>query len=132
MDINPILAPVIKSLPGIPAFIYRSVDIIKRNHDLSRIKTEINDLLVSEERSYVSVINTVKQDEDCYQALILITQLDFVSFNIIEDVLRKAQPDIDPNVPLEKLYSYSLYEIVGEGNSYVRANVIIKDYIRIL
>lgn len=129
VDINPILEPVIKSLPGIPAFIYRSVDIIKRNHDLSRIKTEINDLLVSEERSYVSVINTVKQDEDCYQALILITQFDFVSFNIIEDVLRKAQPDIDPNVPLEKLYSYSLYEIVGEGNSYVRANVIIKDYI---
>jgi len=129
VEINPILDPVIKGLPGIPAFIYRSVDIIKRNHDLNRIKTEINDLLVSEERSYVSVINTIKQDEICYQALILITQFDFVSFNIIEDVLRKAQPDVDPNVPLEKLYSYSLYEIVGEGNRYVRANVIIKDYI---
>ena len=129
VDINPILVPVIKDLPGIPAFIYRSVDIIKHNHDLNRIKAEINDLLVSEERSYVSVINTVKQDEYCYQALILITQFDFVSFNIIEDVLRKAQPDIAPNVPLEKLYSYSLYEIVGEGNSYVRANVVIKDYI---
>lgn len=129
VEINPILDPVIKGLPGIPAFIYRSVDIIKRNHDLNRIKTEINDLLVSEERSYMSVINTIKQDEDAYQTLILITQFDFVSFNIIEDVLRKAQPVIDPNVPLEKLYSYSLYEIVGEGNRYVRANVIIKDYI---
>lgn len=129
VEINSILDPVIKGLPGIPAFIYRSVDIIKHNHDLSRIKAEINDLLVSEERSYVSVINTIKQDEICYQALILITQFDFVSFNIIEDVLKKAQPDIDPNIPLEKLYSYSLYEIVGEGNRYVRANVIIKDYI---
>ena len=129
VDINPILEPVIKGLPGIPAFIYRCVDIIKHNHDLNRIKAEINDLMVSEERSYVSVINTIRQDEDSYQALILITQFDFVSFNIIEDVLRKAQPGVAPNVPLEKLYSYSLYEIVGEGNRYVRANVVIKDYI---
>lgn len=118
----------ISQIPGLPSLIYRAVDIFKTVPDSNKMVAQLQELIITEENSFTPILGKIKEDEETFQTLILLSLFEFVSYDIIEQILNKAGVQ---NVfkPLEKIYSFALFEHIGGNNQYIRVNSIVADYI---
>lgn len=118
---------ILNKISGIPSLIFRCVDIVKNTQNKADVIKQISDVVKSEEKSYVAIIDIIRINEDCYQTLILLAQFEFVSFDIVYNILKDIVEDSDDL--LQKLFSYSLFERFGGNNQYIRVNSVVSDYL---
>jgi TIR domain. len=118
---------ILKNISGIPSLIFRCVDVIKNSTTRDDALKRIIEVVKSEEKSYIAIINIIKEDDTCYQTLILLSQFEFVSFDIIYTILKKV--NANPDDVLQKLHLYSLFERFGGNNQYIKVNPVVSDYI---
>lgn len=118
---------ILNNISGIPSLIFRCVDIVKNVPNKKDSLKQILDVVKSEEKSYIAIIDIVRSNEDCYETLILLAQFEFVSFDIVYNILKDIVED--PDDLLQKLFSYSLFERFGGNNQYIRVNSVVSDYI---
>lgn len=118
---------ILNNISGIPSLIFRCVDVVKNVPSKKDSLKQILEVVKSEEKSYVAIIDIVRGDEACYQTLILLSQFEFVSFDIIYAILKEIVVDSDEL--LQRLLSYSLFERFGGNNQYIRVNSVVSDYI---
>lgn len=121
---------VIDKIPGMPSYVFRSADLLKIYHSPHKLSLEIEKILKDEEKSFVPIINRLKNETDVFQVLLLMQNFEFISFDIIEQVLIKLKKADSIYDYLEKLYSYGLFEMIGGHNQYLRLNSVVSDYIR--
>ncbi len=118
---------ILNNISGIPSLIFRCVDIVKNVPNKRDSLKQILDVVKSEEKSYIAIIEIIRNNEDCYETLILLAQFEFVSFDIIYNILKGVVKN--PDDLLQVLFSYSLFERFGGNNQYIRVNSVVSDYI---
>ncbi|HML72689.1 MAG TPA: toll/interleukin-1 receptor domain-containing protein [Macellibacteroides fermentans] len=118
---------ILNNISGIPSLIFRCVDIVKNVPNKNDSLKQILDVVKSEEKSYIAIIEIIRRNQDCYDTLILLAQFEFVSFDIIYNILKDVVED--PDDLLQMLFSYSLFERFGGNNQYIRVNSVVSDYI---
>lgn len=121
---------VIDKIPGLPSYVFRSADLMNIVESPQKLALEIEKMLKDEEKSYVPIINHLKNEGEVFQLLVLMQFFEFISQNIIEKVLAKLNRECYLYDYLEKLYSYGLFERLGGNNQYLKLNTVVADYIR--
>ena len=121
---------LIEKIPGLPSYIFRSADLMGMYGNTHKVVAEIDRMLKDEEKGYVPIINKLKEDEDVFQVLVLMHNFEFISHDIIEQVLARIGKSDNIYKYLEKLYSFGLFETIGGNNQYLRLNSVVSDYIR--
>ena len=121
---------VIDKIPGLPSYVFRSAELMNITGSPQKLTLEIEKMLKDEEKSYVPIINQLKDTEDVFQLIVLMQFFEFISQNIIERVLAKLNKQNFIYDYLEKLYSYGLFERLGGNNQYLKLNTVVADYIR--
>lgn len=121
---------LIDNISGLPSCIFRSADLMGMFSSHHRVAIEIEKMLKDEEKGYVPIINKLKDNEDVFQVLVLMHHFEFISHDIIEQVLTHLDKEKNIYDYLEMLYSYGLFETIGGNNQYLRINSVVADYIR--
>lgn len=120
---------ILNNISGIPSLIFRCIDVVKSVPCKKEALKHILEIVKSEEKSYIAIIDIVRCDDTDYQTLILLSQFEFVSFDIIYKILKEATKERDPNDLLQQLTSYALVERFGGNNQYIKVNSVVSDYI---
>lgn len=110
---------LIEKIPGLPSYIFRSADLMGMYGNTHKVVAEIDRMLKDEEKGYVPIINKLKEDEDVFQVLVLMHNFEFISHDIIEQVLARIGKSDNIYKYLEKLYSFGLFETIGGNNQYL-------------
>ena len=120
---------VISKIPGLPSYVFRIADLMKAYQTPDLLLRQIDELVKTEERSFVPILNKIQEDQDAFQVMIMLSMFEFLSIDIIESVLKLAGKVGTLYDCLEKLYAYGLFERIGGSNQYVRINAVVADYL---
>ena len=120
---------IIAKIPGMPSYIFRVADLMKIYSNFNKMSSEVDALLYGEEKSFVPIINKIKEKEISFNILVLLSNFEFISIDIVEQVLKKLGKDDLLYEALDCIYSYGLYERIGGNGKYIRINAVVADYL---
>jgi len=110
---------------GLPNQVKFTVDLIK--HEGEKKAKELSTMIVAYNKERASLeLQKYSADNDAIQLLALLSKFDFVSLEILKDILQPAKvyfPIIDT------FLAESILERLGSSGEYLRVNDIIRDYI---
>lgn len=120
---------LIRHIQGIPSLIFRCADLMKIYSKPGQLLRQIVDMQKNEEKCYAPIINDLKKEDDCFQILVLMSMFEFISHDIVEQILTQVGKKDELYQILDKLYSFALFERIGSNSQYYRVNTIVADYI---
>lgn len=114
----------IDSFTGYPQLILNVVDDIAKS-GVELAKRYMNNNIKYFAKENIRVLDELKADEQLYQLTILLSRFEFISYDILCDLM----PDVEVASKLESLYCYSLIEQFGSERQYYRLNHGLSDHI---
>lgn len=113
----------VKDLKGYPRQVYDVVDSIA-DSDLRNAKKQLPQIVSMFDGNLVDILDEIDKTPHAKDILVMLSQFDFVSFDLLERVCPDSIADA-----LELFRSYSLYESFGSLNQYIRLSPVMADYI---
>jgi tetratricopeptide (TPR) repeat protein len=113
----------VKDLKGYPRQVYDVVDCIVGS-DINNAKKQLPQIVSMFDGNLVDILDEIDKAPHAKDILVMLSQFDFVSF----DLLEKVCPD-NISDALELFRNYSLYESFGSANQYIRLSPVMADYI---
>lgn len=113
----------VKDLKGYPRQVYDVVDCIA-DSDIRNAKKQLPQIVSMFDGNLVDILDEIGKTPHAKDILVMLSQFDFVSF----DLLEKVCPD-NISDALEVFRNYSLYESFGSANQYIRLTPVMADYI---
>lgn len=113
----------IKELKGYPCQVYDIVDCIA-DSDIRNAKKHLPQIVSMFDGNLVNILDEIDKTPHAKNILVMLSQFDFVSFDLLERVCPDSISDA-----LELFRNYSLYESFGSANQYIRLSPLMADYI---
>ena len=113
----------VKDLKGYPRQVYDVVDCIA-DSDIRNARKQLPQIVSMFDGNLVDILDEIDKTPHAKDILVMLSQFDFVSF----DLLEKVCPD-NISDALELFRNYSLYESFGSANQYIRLSPVMADYI---
>lgn len=113
----------IKDLKGYPRQVYDVIDCIA-DSDIRNAKKQLPQIVSMFDGNLVDILDEINKTPHAKDILVMLSQFDFVSFDLLEKVCPDSISDA-----LELFRNYSLYESFGSANQYIRLSPVMADYI---
>lgn len=113
----------VKDLKGYPRQVYDVIDCIA-DSDIRNAKKQLSHIVSMFDGNLVDILDEINKTPHAKDILVMLSQFDFVSFDLLEKVCPDSISDA-----LELFRNYSLYESFGSANQYIRLSPVMADYI---
>lgn len=113
----------VKDLKGYPRQVYDVVDCIA-DSDIRNAKKQLPQIVSMFDGNLVDILDEINKTPHAKDILVMLSQFDFVSFDLLEKVCPVKISDA-----LELFRNFSLYESFGSANQYIRLSPVMADYI---
>ena len=117
----------IKKLLGSPSQLYVAVDTVK-SKGIRMAKQDLTDIIEIGDKKVTALLNQYKDDSQKWNFLILLSNFEFISFEILQQIYQEDFIAIEKFI--NSLMVNSLIEIFGPYEMYLKLDYSIADYIQ--
>ena len=117
---------ILENLNGIPSQVHFSLDLIKATN-VNYVLTNLNEIIEYGDARVFYLMDEIQKDASKLEILVLISKVDFISFDLLYQLIGKTKAN---EKILEEFFILGIYDTFGGFSDHIRVNYSVADYIR--
>ncbi len=117
---------ILESLNGIPSQVHFSLDLIKQTN-VNYVLTHLNEIVEYGDARVFYLMEEIQKDPSKLDILVLISKVDFISFDLLYQLIGKTTKN---EKTLEEFFILGIYDTFGGFSDHIKVNYSVADYIR--
>jgi tetratricopeptide (TPR) repeat protein len=117
---------ILENLNGIPSQVHFSLDLIKATN-VSYVLGHLTEIIEYGDAKVFYLMDEIQKDQSKLEILVLIAKVDFISFDLLYQIIGKTKKN---EKILEDFFILGIYDTFGGFSDHLRVNYSVADYIR--
>lgn len=117
---------ILETLNGIPSQVHFSLDLIKATN-INYVLSNLNEISEYGDAKVFYLMEEIQKDNLKLDILVLISKVDFISFDLLYQVIGKTSAT---EKIIEEFFILGIYDTFGGFSDHIRVNYAVADYIR--